>query len=205
MGRRETTGRARGSEDRGVLPAAVVRQGGARRRPRRQATPGGPVVAAHGARLDWALFTRLLERCWSAATSTQWSAASPSRGQCGVTALVVNDHVGGEILKTRVGRSWHFYNRRAGRRLNATAGQFDRPIVYLDLPSSREEALADCTAGQYRALSNNLAAALAAVRASLGPGVTVEPSRSPPCSACPTARVSSGRRGRGTPGRPAVR
>jgi hypothetical protein len=127
------------------------------------------VTTVDDPRLDWAHFTRVLEICWSAATSTRWSAATPSRGQCGVTALVVHDHLGGEILKTRAGESWHFYNRRAGRRLDATAAQFDPPIVYLDLPSSREEALADCTADQYRALSDHVAAALAAVDVSPGP------------------------------------
>ncbi len=103
---------------------------------------------------------RILEECWSAETSSRWSAATPSRGQCGVTALVLYDYFGGEILKTRVGGRWHFYNRVAGTRLDATAGQFSDPIVYADLASSREEALTDCTQEQYRALSRSLAAAL---------------------------------------------
>jgi hypothetical protein len=93
---------------------------------------------------------RILEDCWSADTSSLWSAAIPSRGQCGVTALVLCDYLGGEILKTRVEDSWHFYNRVAGARLDGTVGQFTRPVAYLDLASSREEAFSDCTREQYQ-------------------------------------------------------
>lgn len=109
---------------------------------------------------DPAHIGRILEECWSAETSSRWSAATPSRGQCSVTALVLNDHLGGDILKTRVGDSWHFYNRLGGLRLDATAAQFAEPVAYTDLPSNREEALADCTPEQYRTLSRGFSAAL---------------------------------------------
>jgi len=75
----------------------------------------------------------LLGACWSRETSSLWSAEVPSRGQRGVTARVLHDHFGGEIVKTRVGAFWRYYNRPAGIRLDATADRFPEPIVYLDL------------------------------------------------------------------------
>jgi hypothetical protein len=95
-----------------------------------------------------------LERSWSPRSSTQWTKDNPARGQCGVTALVVQDRFGGEILKTRLadGR-WHYYNRIEGRRYDFTAGQFPEPVANDDSISNREEALSDADDGQYRHLS----------------------------------------------------
>ncbi len=109
--------------------------------------------------LDDGLVERLLRDSWSSRTSSLWSVDNPSRGQCGVTALVVNDHLGGEILKTRAGPSWHYYNRVAGRRLDFTSQQFPHLLEYLDLVSSREEALADVAEEQYRELARRFSEA----------------------------------------------
>jgi hypothetical protein len=80
---------------------------------------------------------------WSQATSSKYTPENPTRGQCGVTTLVVNDFLGGEILKTPVEAGWHFYNRIAGKRMDWTAAQFPESIYYADRLSSREEAFAD--------------------------------------------------------------
>jgi hypothetical protein len=45
-----------------------------------------------------------------------------------VTALVVQDVLGGEILKTRVAGAWHFYNSIDGSRWDLTLSQFATPI-----------------------------------------------------------------------------
>jgi hypothetical protein len=94
-----------------------------------------------------------LEKTWSDKSSTLWAPDNPARGQCGVTALVIQDHFSGEILKTLLpdGR-WHYYNRIDGRRFDFTAGQFPRPIEYQDLISSRVEAFSDTSDAQYRYL-----------------------------------------------------
>jgi len=63
-------------------------------------------------------------------SSAQGSPENPARGQCNVTALVVCDRVGGEILKTPVGDDWHFYNRVAGTVYDLTAEQFAVPPAY---------------------------------------------------------------------------
>jgi hypothetical protein len=97
-----------------------------------------------------------LRAAWSTATSGKWRPDNPAAGQCSVTALVVQDELGGEILKTDIAGAWHFYNRICGRRIDFTMSQFDSPIGYDDLPSNREEALADTSVKQYEALLGRL-------------------------------------------------
>ena len=98
-----------------------------------------------------------LPRAWSFDTSSRWTEENPARGQCSVTALVAGDLLGGDILRTRVGPNWHFYNRVGGVRLHLTAAQFGEPIPYDDAPSSRDEAMTDTSPEQYEALSRALA------------------------------------------------
>ena len=104
---------------------------------------------------------RVLPHCWSPATSRQWTAAHPARGQCNVTALLVHTLLGGEILKTEAPGGWHFYNRVDGQRHDLTASQFEAPIRYEDVVSSREEALAGTRPERYDALLDAATAVLA--------------------------------------------
>jgi len=75
-----------------------------------------------------------------------------------VTALVVHDELGGEILKTDVNGAWHFYNRVDHKRIDFTMSQFDGPIGYADIPSTRAEALGDCSEQQYELLRARIGA-----------------------------------------------
>jgi hypothetical protein len=84
-----------------------------------------------------------LMKSWSIASSSKWTAHNPAKGQCGVTALVVKELLGGDIRKTRIGDAWHFYNVIGGVRYDFTASQFDGEIEYGDLPSNNEEAFLD--------------------------------------------------------------
>lgn len=101
-----------------------------------------------------------LERSWSAATSVCYSPdAAPSYGQCAQTAIVIQQHLGGEILRTTGwhGKGRHFYNRIAGERVDFTADQFSMPAYSYDLKyedhlSSAEEALTETMLGQVDAL-----------------------------------------------------
>ena len=76
-----------------------------------------------------------LRASWDEATcdpvDLPWSPANPSRGQCGVTALVVHDHLGGELLVAEVRRGdgslqgVHTWNRLPdGSELDLTREQF---------------------------------------------------------------------------------
>lgn len=93
----------------------------------------------------------LLE-AWSIHSSSKWTAQNPAKGQCGVTALIVNDLLGGEILKTKLPEGWHFYNKINGTRFDFTESQFQESIDYLDIPSSRDEAFLDTNTEQYHVL-----------------------------------------------------
>ena len=95
-------------------------------------------------------------KAWSIHSSTKWSPENPAKGQCGVTALVVNDFVGGEILKTPVSEGWHYYNRINGQRVDLTDSQFEDTIFYEDIPSNREEAFSDTNRMQYDYLKKRI-------------------------------------------------
>lgn len=109
--------------------------------------------------LEAALKSELLEKlrsAWSIETSGKWRSDNPACGQCSVTALVAQDLLGGDILKTSVEGQWHFYDRIAGERLDLTDSQFNQPLAYQDLPSNRSEALEDTSAGQYETLKRRV-------------------------------------------------
>jgi len=91
---------------------------------------------------------RALRKAWSLSTSSQWTADNPAAGQCNVTALLVHELFGGELLKTPLPAGDHFYNRIEGRRYDFTASQFDQPMAYADLPTNRDDALRGATSGQ---------------------------------------------------------
>ena len=106
-------------------------------------------------------FRAVLRRCWSVETSPQWLPENPARGQYDVTALVVCDRFGGELLKTPIGSEWHFYNRVAGTVYDLTAEQVAALPAYLDIPSTRAEALAGTARERrYRALAARISRAL---------------------------------------------
>lgn len=63
---------------------------------------------------------RALRKAWSLSTSSQWTPNNPAAGQCNVTALLVHELFGGELLKTPLPAADHFYNRIEGRRYDFT-------------------------------------------------------------------------------------
>ncbi len=101
-------------------------------------------------------FAIAIRQCWSVETSPRWLPENPARGQCNVTTLVFNDHFGGEILKTSVGDQWHFYNRVDGTIYDLTAEQFPAPPIYLNISSSRNEALSGTLFKRYQTLAKRV-------------------------------------------------
>lgn len=99
-----------------------------------------------------------LHASWSAASSSKYTPQNPALGQCGVTALVANDILGGDILKTRTHDMWHFYNKIDDTIIDFTQSQFDTPPKYDHVPSNRQEALDDTHADQYAHLSKSVKA-----------------------------------------------
>jgi hypothetical protein len=98
----------------------------------------------------------VIQDCWSIETSPLWQPDVPSLGQGAVTALVVHDLFGGEIVKTEAPGGWHFYNIVDGERYDLAKDQFAEPLGYSDDPSSREEALAVIEETHYLAMKARL-------------------------------------------------
>ncbi|MGC5053336.1 YunG family protein [Micromonospora sp. DT48] len=85
--------------------------------------------------LDLAVLRPILRAAWGADTCDphdvrHWRPDNPARGQCGVTALVVQDLLGGELIlgevfvrDDKVGH--HYWNRLPdGQQVDLTADQF---------------------------------------------------------------------------------
>jgi hypothetical protein len=98
----------------------------------------------------------ILYNSWSIHTSSKWTNKNPAKGQCGVTALVINDLYGGVILKTQIPEGWHFYNQIDGQRYDLTETQFIEKPQYQDIKSTREEAYGDTNEDQYMNLKSNV-------------------------------------------------
>jgi hypothetical protein len=69
-----------------------------------------------------------LRRSWSAETSAdaaRWSEENPALGQCAVSALIIQDHFGGELLRCDSPTGSHYFNQLDdGERLDMTSDQF---------------------------------------------------------------------------------
>lgn len=101
---------------------------------------------------NYDLIEQKLLKCWSLKTSSKYSKQNPYKGQCGVTALIINDWFGGKILKTKADDQWHFYNLVNGKRIDFTKNQFDFQLDYKDIETTREDALKDTDEFQYQEL-----------------------------------------------------
>ena len=94
-------------------------------------------------------FRDMVRSSWCRETASpgcqeKWSPENPALGQCAVTALLVQDVLGGELMRTSVeGQGSHYYNRLPdGRTLDLTRGQFPEGTVIPDgQPVPREYVL----------------------------------------------------------------
>lgn len=76
-----------------------------------------------------------IKECWNEQTcypslADQWSKDNPSLGQCAVTALLVQDLVGGQIYCDK--SKHHYYNHEPAYRglIDLTEDQFDTPVKH---------------------------------------------------------------------------
>ena len=95
------------------------------------------------------LLESALQACWTLSTSfdtADWTHANPALGQDDVTALVVQDFLGGDILRSSIQGRSHFQNRLSnGAILDYTASQFQGGVFRADgkvETKTREEMLA---------------------------------------------------------------
>lgn len=103
-----------------------------------------------------------LNRAWSRETSVDpdvWTPDNPTYGHCAVAALVVQDELGGDLLRCPIPGGSHYWNRLPnGCELDVTAGQFGRPIDRVGVEvRSREYMLSSpATAARYEALREKM-------------------------------------------------
>lgn len=114
---------------------------------------------------------------WTAQTSSEpnaWSPENPSWGQCAVTACVVQDHLGGDIVWAEAqlpdgSRISHYFNRVNGEEVDLTREQFPQGTVVppgvdkkRGFGSTREYVLSfEATRQRYALLAERLGAHLA--------------------------------------------
>ena len=108
----------------------------------------------------------------------EWSAENPARGQCAVTALVVQDLLGGELLLADVHNAdgslqgVHYWNRFAnGVEVDLTREQFARSEVIqppTTVPRPPDTSVGRLAA-QYQALASDVRAALSTPRVEAPP------------------------------------
>lgn len=75
---------------------------------------------------------KILLKSWTKETSyypTEWNKLKPSLGQCAVTALIINDYFGGEIVWAEVllpngQKISHYFNFIDGKEVDFTCSQF---------------------------------------------------------------------------------
>lgn len=113
-----------------------------------------------------------LRQSWSADTAyaaSGWSGENPARGQCVVSSLVVQDYLGGDLVRYAVSgdgfEETHYVNQLAdGTILDTTAAQYRVPVMLQQKPidlgsygTAREKRLADAdTARRYALLRSRV-------------------------------------------------
>jgi hypothetical protein len=96
-------------------------------------------IAAGYDRFDKPLadFAVRLADAWAARTSHDaagWAPERPSYGQCAVSALVIQDIFGGELMRGEFDGGSHYWNRLCnGFEIDLTRSQFDRVPDFRDI------------------------------------------------------------------------
>lgn len=72
----------------------------------------------------------ILKESWSKETCVQscqskWSSDNPSLGECAITALIVNDLIGGKIMRCMCNGESHYYNTIDDEVVDLTVEQFE--------------------------------------------------------------------------------
>jgi hypothetical protein len=127
------------------------------------------VVRQSLAEVEGVIRARWSEQTCDPVDLAEWSPENPARGQCGVTALVVQELLGGELLVAEVHNAdgsrqgVHYWNRFAGDvDLDLTREQFTRAEVIqapMLVPRPADPSMGRLAA-QYRILATNVRAGL---------------------------------------------
>lgn len=104
-----------------------------------------PTLLANG-RVTLKGLEAALAAVWSRGTSADpdsWSDDNPASGQCAVTALVVQDYLGGELRRGEAGLISHYWNvLPSGDEVDLTRHQFDDGVEIANIePRTRDYLL----------------------------------------------------------------
>jgi len=108
----------------------------------------------------------VFQECWRRETSYEpgkWSPENPTYGQCAITASVVQDLLGGDLLRAKVNGAGHYWNRLPNSsELDLTRDQFgSAPTTTAPERVSREYVLSfSNTVRRYRQLSRSFMSVL---------------------------------------------
>ena len=107
--------------------------------------------------------TKILELSWNKNTCTQsmqdsWNENNKSLGQCAVTALIVNDFLGGKIMRCMCETGSHYYNLINNEIVDLTVEQFKvLPNYSLSEERTKDYLLSnESTKERYKILLNNV-------------------------------------------------
>ena len=81
-------------------------------------------------------FIAAIEKSWGKDTAYRkdapfWSLENPARGQCAITALIVNDYYGGQIYSGVSDTGiYHYWNVIDGNKVDLTEKQFETKLVF---------------------------------------------------------------------------
>ncbi|MFC2080086.1 hypothetical protein ACFLRQ_01285 [Bacteroidota bacterium] len=92
--------------------------------------------------VDKSYIQKALRGAWAMEESPSWKPDNPAMGQSSLISQLICDIFGGEILKTRRKKNWHFYNRIEGENIDITKSEKDKFFEdkgFEDLPSSPDE------------------------------------------------------------------
>jgi len=81
--------------------------------------------------------TKILEISWSKDTCTpslqdSWNENNKALGQCAITALIVNDFLGGKIMRCMSETGSHYYNIINDHIIDLTSSQFEKAPKYIE-------------------------------------------------------------------------
>jgi len=85
---------------------------------------------------------RALKRTWGLDNNPRLIANNPAVNQSSVISQMIYDIFGGEILKTRKKKGWHFYNRINGERVDFLKSEMRKSSEsnsFEDLPCTPDE------------------------------------------------------------------
>jgi hypothetical protein len=125
-------------------------------------------MARNGKKGERMLDTRLIDAIrgsWTAETSSvpeEWSPLNPSRGQCAVTAMIIQDELGGRLLRGVAAGESHYWNQVGSVSIDLTRGQFPAgtPLDGADERSREYVGSYPATARRYEMLRTRVESAL---------------------------------------------